>query len=115
MKKKINNLKQLRQEQHRLKIKAEASKQLFFESFGETRRGATGLLFSRVLLPAGAAGLTAWGAKKIFGSNGEEAGENGHDESPNVLLSLLPKLLPLGISLINTYLAKQAVEEAGVN
>jgi hypothetical protein len=111
MKKKITSIKQLRAEHRKLKIQAEASKQLFFESLSETKKHATAFAVSKILLPTGAAGAAIWGAKKIFGAS-EEAEDNTHSENgQGVLAAMLPKLLPLGISLVNAYLTKEMVEE----
>lgn len=113
MKDRIRSLKDLQAKQESLKMQAEVSKQLFLESFGATRRNTTDFVLKGVLMPAGAAGLAAWGAKKIFGNDGEEADTNYHeeDQSNGLVSALLPKLLPIGLSLMNAYLTKQFVQE----
>lgn len=113
MKDRIRSLKDLQAKQDSLKLQAEVSKQLFLESFGTTRRRTTDFVLKGVLMPAGAAGLAAWGAKKIFGNEEEEVETTYHqEEEPNSFVSsLLPKLLPIGLSLLNAYLTKQFVQE----
>ena len=110
-------MQELYEEQKRLKLQAEVSKQLFFESFANTRRSTTDFVLKGILVPAGAAGLAAWGAKKIFG-NGDtgqhEISPDSHHEkngSNGTLSSLTSKLLPVGLSLLNAYLTKQFVKE----
>ena len=112
----ITSLAQLKKEKRKLKIQKEVSKQLFFESLGNTRKTAIRFLATKVLLPAGAAGVAAWGAKKIFGKNGEEESMAFHSSTANsgsesFFSSLTSKLLPIGLSLLNAYLTKQFVEE----
>lgn len=114
MKDQIRTFKDLQAKQDRLKLQAEVSKQLFFESFGNTRRSTGDFLLKGVLLPAGAAGLAAWSAKKVFGNNstGNESNDfaagNG---ASGFFSSLLPKLMPIGLSLFNAYLTKEFVKK----
>ncbi|MEZ4953043.1 MAG: hypothetical protein R2825_05660 [Saprospiraceae bacterium] len=113
MKDRIRTLKDLQAKQDSLKLQAEVSKQLFLESFSATRRNTTDFVLKGILMPAGAAGLAAWGAKKIFGNDEEEIETNFQEEeqSNGLVSALLPKLLPIGLSLMNAYLTKQFVQE----
>lgn len=114
MKKNIRTIKELKQERQKLKIQAEASKQLFFESLTETRTSATDFALNKIIIPAGAVGATLWGAKKIFGNaQGKQNGQAPSTNGKSLLASMLPKLLPLGISLVNAYFTKQVAEEVG--
>ena len=109
MRNRIRTLKDLQAKQNSLKIQAEVSKQLFFESFGNTRRSTTDFVLKGVLLPPGAAGVAAWGAKKFFGNKNGEHTASSHSNGGSS--DVLSKLLPIGLSLLNAYLTKQFVKE----
>lgn len=113
MKNKIRNLKELKAAKRKLEIQREASKQLFFESLSETRSQTARLLTTRLILPAGAAGLAAWGAKKVFSGNGQHPPQDDREDASSHKLTgeVLRRLLPVGLSLLTAWLDRRETAE----
>lgn len=101
MKRKITNLKELEEEQEKLKMTMTLTPQELARSVGTNRHMLKEFMLKKVAIPAGALGLGVFAANKAFSSNGHESHSN---TSPS---NLFAHLLPLGINLFQAYFIKE--------
>ncbi len=71
-KKNINSLKDLQREQEKLRASLELSRERTVKQFGTTKKELSRFLLTKVALPAGALGVTAFGISKMRGNAKEK-------------------------------------------
>ena len=129
MKQPIRNLADLEREQNRLHLEMEITKQAFRDSLARTRKHSVDYVIHKAIVPIGmtaAAGVAAWGTKKVVeaivhhnaGDDHEKESEHQahqayehHGANTNKWI-WLQQLMPLIISLINTFILKKFNQKA---
>ena len=90
----IRTIADQQKEKKKLLIRQEASRQLFNESLHQTKLSTFQFLTTKLLLPAGIAGIAGmvgWGTSNLFSSNGHsEMEEKESGDGPSLLKQLLP-------------------------
>lgn len=104
MKKKITTLAELEQEQEKLKMMMELTRQEFARNLGTNRKQLSGFVLKKVALPLGAASVGVAVSKSM-------AANNNTSTSVASKSNLFKKLLPLGLNLLQAYLVKQQKEK----
>lgn len=106
----INSLAALREERIHLKIRMAATRQELLRSLGETATLGRQLLFQKVLIPAGAAGLLAAAARKIFSTSNIAATVAPEDVAPGIWRRLFHLLLA-GTPFVERYLFSDETDD----
>jgi len=106
MKRNITTLEELEQEQKKLKMTMELTKQAFAENLGTNRHQLKDFLLKKVALPTGAIGLGYAAIKKTASvvSDNNDENEKQHTASSS---GMLDKLVPLVLSVAQAYFFKQ--------
>lgn len=102
MEKKISTLEELEKEQEKLKMIMELTRQEFVRNLGANRKQLSAFMLEKVALPLGAASIGVAVTKSMVTNNNTNANMSAVSSS-----SLLKKLLPIGLNILQAYLVKQ--------
>ncbi len=107
----INTIAELQAEQDRLKVQMNLTREAFFNSAGRTTATGRDFLLKKVLLPAGAVGLGAVAAKKIFSAishdNGTEKEELVVESHTSGGSHWFPKMMLVALPFVQQYFLKE--------
>ncbi len=107
--KKINSLRELRQEKERLTIRIKTSQAEFGNSLRETRKKLGPFLLYKFAIPAGAVGLATLGIKKMIAGNHHEPeigtyAQQEQEDSGFSWSAMLIRFIPTALTFLQTYL-----------
>jgi len=91
-KRKIRSLKDLHREKERLRSSTKKSRELAEQKLKATRKGLSKFLLTRVALPAGALGVTAFGISK-YRNSGKASSKSQKKTEKNLLSQLMPVIV----------------------
>jgi len=109
MNKNITTLAELEEEQEKLKMMMEVTRQEFSRNIGTNRKELKNYLIKNVALPVGAVGLGAAAVNKLSSNKqNDNLNENQNNNTSTITnIGFLKMLIPVGISLFQTYLLKE--------